>query len=120
MQIILAGSLFFQMLICTMFLAFMMLSIDGVRDHAEGILVTNLFSLMLEILLNYTSCNYAQTLSDRFSGIADDFYNSILWYKLPCNQQNMIAMSIHRAQIPVPFKGYKLFICNMETFLAVC
>lgn len=106
------------MLVCAVFLAFMMLSIDGNREGITSDVVINLFCLLLEIMLNYTSCKYAHALTNRYFEVAGDFYN-ILWYKLPFNQQKMVAMTIHRAQIPFHLKGYNLFTCNMETFLAV-
>lgn len=118
LQVILAGSFFFQMVVCAGFLAFILLSLDQNMKALTFDVVINLFSLMLEILLNFSSCNHAQTLTTRSFEVAEDFYN-ILWYELPCNQQKMVAMTIQRAQKPFYLQGYKMFTCSMETFLAV-
>lgn len=106
------------MVVCAAFLAVALLSIE--MDH-EGIgsdVFVNLFSLYLQIQLNYTSCSYAQTITTRSAEVAEDFY-SILWYKLPCDQQKLIGKAVHQAQQPFSLQGYKFFTCNMETFLAV-
>lgn len=118
LQTILAGSLFFQMLVCAVFLAFIWLSIDQNGQTITSDVVINIFCLLLELQLNFTSCSYAQSLTNRFSDVAEDFYD-ISWYRLPCNQQKLIAMTIHEAQQPFYLKGYKLFTCSMETLLAV-
>lgn len=114
-----AGSFFFQMVVCAGFLAFVLLSLDQNIKSLTFDVVININCLFLEILLNFSSCNHAQTLTTRSFQVAEDFYN-ILWYELPCNQQKMIAMTIQRAQKPFYLHGYKMFTCSMETFLAVC
>lgn len=118
LQTILAGSFFFQMLVCAVFLAFIWLSINQNGQTITTDVIINLFCLLLEIQLNFTSCSYAQSLTNRYFDVADDFYD-ISWYQLPCEQQKMIAMTIHEAQQPFYLKGYKLFTCSMETFLKV-
>lgn len=106
------------MLVCAIFMAFILLSIDEVRSGITNDFIINLFCLLLEVLLNHTSCSYAQILTNRSFDVADHFYN-IPWYTFPNDQQNMIIMTIHRAQKPFHLLGYKLFTCNMATFLTV-
>lgn len=81
-------------------------------------MVTNLFSLLLEIMLNYISCSHAQRLTDRSFEVTQYIYNTF-WYRLPCDQQKIVKMIIHRAQIPFYFHGYQIFTCSMATFLTV-
>lgn len=119
LQTVMAGSFFFQMVVCAAFLAVALLSIEMNHESIASDVFVNLFSLFLQIYLNYTSCSYAQTITTRSAQVANDFY-SILWYKLPCDQQRMIGKAIHQSQQPFNLQGYKMFTCNMETFLAVC
>lgn len=118
LQTILAGSFFFQMAACAGFLAFMLLSLDQNMKTLTFDVVINFFCTILQIVLNFSSCNHAQTITDRSFEVAEDFYN-ILWYKLPCEQWKMIKMVIQRAQKPFYLRGYKIFTCSMETFLTV-
>lgn len=118
LQTILAGSFFFQMVVCAIFLAIILLSIEQNRQGITNDVIINFFCLLLEILLNFTSCSYAQTLTTRSLEVADDFYN-VFWYKLPCDQQLMILQAVQQAQQPFYLQGYKMFTCSMETFLAV-
>lgn len=106
------------MLVCAIFMAFILLSIDEVRSGVTNDFIINLFCLLLEVFLNHTSCSYAQIITNRSFDVADNFYNTP-WYTFPCDQQKMIVMTIHRAQKPFHLLGYKLFTCNIATFLTV-
>lgn len=117
-QTILAGSFFFQVVICAIFIAAILSSIDQNLQHLTYDVVINLFCLALEILLNYASCNYAQTVTTHSFEVANVFYES-LWYRLPTDQQKTMRITIRRAQKPFYFRGYKIFTCSMETFLTV-
>lgn len=118
LQVIFGGSIFFQMVFCATFMAVILLSLDYNLTSITFDVVINLFSLLLELLLNYTSSNHAQSLTDRSLQVGENFYN-IFWYVLPCNQQKVVQFTIHRAQIPFYIHGYKMFTCSMETFLTV-
>lgn len=115
---ILGGSIFFQMVFCATFMAVILFSLDHNLKVITYDVVINFFCLLLELLLNYTSSNHAQSLTDRSFKVAEDFYN-IFWYVLPCDQQKIVQMTIHRSQVPFYLQGYKMFTCSMETFLTV-
>lgn len=118
-QIIFSGAFFFQIVVCAIFIAIILSSLDQNLQNITYEFVINWICLLLEILLNYISCFYAQMVTSRSFEIADAAYNS-LWYRLPIEQQKMIAMTIRLAQKPVYLKGYTMFTCSMDTFLTVC
>lgn len=117
-QTILAGSFFFQMMVCAVFIAFVLSSLDENLQNISFEVVINLFSLLLELLLNYFSCAYAHSVTSHAVEIAEVAYMSN-WYRLSMEQQKIVQFIIIRAQKPFYLKGYKIFICSMETFLAV-
>lgn len=117
-QTILAGSFFFQMTVCAGFIAVVLSSLNQDLKNISFDIVINLFCLLLEIQLNYMSCNYANSVTEHSFNVGDIIYDSF-WYRLPIKQQKAIQFTIQRAQEPFYFKGYKIFICSMETFLKV-
>lgn len=117
-QIISTGSFFFQFVIFAIFIAIILSSIDQNLQHINYDVVINLFCLCLQILLNFTTCKYAQSVSSRSLEVAEIVYGS-LWYRLPCSQQKIIAFIIERAQKPFYFRGYQIFTCTLDTFLMV-
>lgn len=117
-QTILAGAFFFQLVICAIFIAFILSSIDQNLQNISYDVVISLFSLSLQILLNFATCKCAQSVQSRSLEVAEMVYDS-LWYRLPCSQQKMIAFIIERAQKPFYFRGYQIFTCSLHTFLTV-
>lgn len=117
-QTILAGSLFFQMMICAVFIAFILSSLNDNLQNIQFEMVINLFSLLLELLLNYFSCAYAHSVTSHAMEVAETTYMSG-WYRLPVAQQKIVQFMIFRAQEPFYLKGYQIFTCSMETFAAV-
>lgn len=117
-QTIFSGAFFFQIVICAIFIAIILSSLDQNLQNMTYEFVINLFCLLLEIQLNFISCHYAQTVTTQSFEIADVIYNSF-WYRMPIREQKMIQMTIHLSQKPVHLKGYKIFTCSMETFLTV-
>lgn len=117
-QTISAGSFFFQLFICAIFIAIILTSIDQNLQHINYDVVINFFCLFLQILLNFVTCKYAQSVTSRSLEVVQIVYDS-LWYRLPCNQQKMIAFIIKRAQKPFYFRGYRIFTCSLDTFLTV-
>lgn len=117
-QTLSAGSIFFQLVICAIFIAIILSSIDQNLQHINYDVVTNLFCLFLQILLNFTTCKYAQSVTSRSLKVSEMVYSS-LWYRLPCSQQKIIAFIIERAQKPFYLRGYQIFTCSLDTFLTV-
>lgn len=117
-QAISAGSFFFQLVICAIFIATTLSSIDQNLQHINYDVVINFFCLFLQILLNFATCKYAQSVTTRSLEVAEMVYDS-LWYRLPCSQQQIIALIIGRAQKPFYFRGYRIFTCSLDTFLTV-
>lgn len=118
-QSILSGSYFFQMMVCAVFIAVVLSSLDEqIESLAIEVIVVNLFSLLLELLLNYFSCAYAQEVTTYAAELAEITYTSE-WYRLPMEQQKIIQFMIFRAQEPFYLNGYQIFMCSMPTFLAV-
>lgn len=117
-QIIFSGAFFFQIVVCAIFIAIILSSLDQNLQNLTYEFVINLFCLELELLLNYVSCYYAQSVTTKSYEIADLFYNTS-WYELSIEQQKMIGLTIQLGQKPVYLKGYDIFICCMETFLTV-
>lgn len=117
-QIIFSGAFFFQIVVCAIFIATILSSLDQNLQNMSYEFVININCLVLEILLNYISCSYAQSVTSNAFEVADVIYDT-LWYQLPMKQQKMICMTIRLAQKPVYLQGYKIFTCSMETFLTV-
>lgn len=117
-QTISAGSFFFQLVICAIFIATILSSIDQNLQHINYDVVINLFCLSLQVLLNFATCKSAQSVTSRSMEVAEMVYDS-LWYRLPCSQQKIIAFIIERAQKPFYFRGYRIFTCSLNTFLTV-
>lgn len=115
----LSGSFFFQMMVCAVFIAVVLSSLDEqINKFAVEVLVVNLFSLLLELLLNYFSCAYAQEVTTHAAELAEMAYTS-QWYRLSMEQQRIVQFIIFRAQEPFYLNGYQIFMCSMATFLAV-
>lgn len=117
-QTIWAGSFFFQLAICAIFIATILSSIDQNLQHINYDVAINFFCLFLQILLNFTTCKYAQSVTSESLKVSEMVYDS-LWYRLPCIQQKMIAFIIEQAQKPFYFRGYLIFTCSLDTFLTV-
>lgn len=117
-QNLLSGPLFFQLIIFAGFIAFALLSLDqGVHDLSFEI-VMSINCMFTQLLINYVFSSYAHSLSLCSSGVADIAYSS-LWYTLPINQRNLILFMIRRSQAPFYLHGYKIFLCNLQTFQEV-
>lgn len=117
-QIIFSGAFFFQIVICAIFIATILSSLDQNLQSITYEFIINILCLILEILLNYVSCDYAQSVTVHSFEVADILCTTD-WYRLPLEQQKMIGLSLQLAQKPVYLKGYNIFTCSMETFLTV-
>lgn len=85
------------------------------RDTAG--LIKQLFILFETMIPIFIMSLISEEIADQLESF--DFYNVIIWYKLPSNMQRIMPFIIMHTQNPFVFELYGNVACNCETFKKV-
>lgn len=95
---IMKAALFYQLLICVLFIAFGLFAFNQTLDEINFNTYDCMIALFSALFSTFVYCYYADGVTTDLLEIGEFFYNS-LWYKLSFQEQKLLILPIERSQI---------------------
>lgn len=116
---IMKAALFFQLLICVLFIAFGLFALNQTLIELNFNTYDCMIALLSALFSTFVYCYYADGVTTDLMDICNIFYSS-LWYKLPSREQKLLILPIMRSQILFRLNGFGVINCSLEVFASVC
>lgn len=114
-----SGVLFNQLLICILFIALLLFSIDEMGQRDDSTVPLNWTCLIAYLAICFVYCRFSEDIKQKSFGIGDAAYNSLFWYEIPIMEQNAIFLIIKQSRKSFRLTGLGMVDCSLATFLTV-
>lgn len=110
--------LFYQLVICVLFIAFSLFSLDQSMHEINFNTFLSTIAVLVALTPTFIYCYYADGVTADLHRVGDIFYQ-LLWYKLTNQEQKLLILPMQRAQQIFRMKGYGIVDCSLQIFLTV-